>query len=165
MHRRARRSAQPLGLMRSVAGILSVLFALTPLACSEISGLELAVVGEVPSDIDATISRAAVAAGFVSTDLRHPLGVKDAGSHYFELPRADAGETVTVQTFSSSGELHIRIGRSIYTGYTVAEATAASTLVSSLRESGLVLRKAWSNKLVLAKDLERWLKGNLRNEA
>jgi len=151
--------------MRNVAAILSALFALTPLGCSEISGLELVVVGEAPPDIDAVIRSAAAAAGFVGADLSNPLEVRNAGAHFFELPRTDGGEKVTIQTRSSSGNFQIRIGRSIYSGYTVAETAAASKFVSSLRESGVVLRKHWSSKLVLSKDVELWLQGNRGNEA
>jgi hypothetical protein len=151
--------------MRNAAGTLAGILALVLLACSEITGIELATIGGAPANIEDVIFKAAAASGFVEADHLYPRAVGVAGGRFYQLPRIDTGNPVTIQVTPGEGVYRIRIGRATYGGYSDAELKVVSRFVSHLRENSVLLRKTWANKLKLSKDLESWLKRSGKHEA
>jgi hypothetical protein len=131
-------------------------------SCSELSGVDVAVVGTVPPNFVQLVNTAALDAGFTDASSHFPGASQRPDALFFEIPHTDGGEAVLLETGYYDGRLHIMIGRPIYAGYSASEVAAMVTLLSALRQNGLILSKIWVHGVKLPRDLDKWLSANSR---
>lgn len=129
-------------------------------ACSEVTGVALRVVGELPPDFSTTMRGAALATGFMDASTSHPSDARESDAYFFERASEHGALPVLIQGRHSADGYGLTIGRSIYGAYSAEERTAVIAFISGLRARGIKLTKEWANDFELPVDLERWLEGN-----
>jgi hypothetical protein len=140
--------------------VLATGFLILLLACSEVTGVALSLVGELPRDFGDTLQVAAANAGFVDARVAYPVASREPDAYFFERPSENGASRILIEAGHAKDGYKLSIGRPIYGGYTTAENAAVVSFVEALRARNVKLRLEWVRDIELPRDLHRWLEAN-----